>query len=95
VHTQSGALGPWHALLTIVVAASLLAAARSDHTSVMWVGALGSLVWLGALAVVVGQSAGWAIAVILLGAGLVAVAALVAQATAAGGDQAGGIVTVM
>jgi hypothetical protein len=79
VEAQSGALGPWHALLTVAVSASLLAAARFDLPSLMWVGALGSLVWLGALAVVVGQSAGWAVAVILFGAGLVAVATLVAR----------------
>lgn len=79
VHTQSGSLGPWHALLTLAVAGSLLAAARFDLPSVMWVGALGSLVWLAALAVVVGQSVGWALAVFLFGAGLVAVGSLVAR----------------
>jgi len=45
----------------------------------MWVGALGSLVWLATLAVVVGSSAGWALAVIAFGLGLVALAALVAR----------------
>ena len=52
--------GPWHALLTLVVGASLMAAARCDMPSLMWMGALGSLVWLATLAVVVGSSAGWA-----------------------------------
>lgn len=93
LHTDSGALGPWHALLTIAVAGCLLAAARFDLPSLMWVGALGSVVWLGALAVVVGQSAGWALAVILFGTGLVAVATLVARRRRAGGAKTGDIVT--
>jgi membrane protein implicated in regulation of membrane protease activity len=45
----------------------------------MWVGALGSIVWLGTLAVIVGHSASWAVAVIVFGLGLVALAALVAR----------------
>ena len=45
----------------------------------MWVGALGSIVWLGTLAVIVGDSASWAIAVIVFGLGLVALAALMAR----------------
>lgn len=98
VHSDSGTLGPWHALLTVAVAASLLAAARFDLPSLMWVGALGSLVWLGALAVVVGRSAGWALAVILFGTGLVATAAFVARrrrpAATSGGAKAGDIVSV-
>ncbi len=77
--TSFAGLGPWHALLTLVVGASLMAAARCDMPSLMWMGALGSLVWLATLAVVVGSSAGWALAVIAFGLGLVALAALVAR----------------
>jgi hypothetical protein len=71
--------GPWHALLTIAVAASLVAAARFDLPSLLWTGALGGLVWLVALSVVVGSSIGWALAVIVFGAGLIALATLIAR----------------
>jgi hypothetical protein len=72
-------LGPWHALLTLAVAASLVAAARFQLPSLLWTGALGALAWLLAVSVVVGSSAGWAVAMILLGAGLIALAALIAR----------------
>ena len=55
-------LGPWHALLTVAVAVSLVAAARFV-----------------ALSIVVGSSIGWALAVIVFGAGLIALATLVAR----------------
>jgi hypothetical protein len=77
--TSVGRVGPWHLLLTLVVAAALVAAARFDMGSLMWVGALGAVVWLGALAVVVGSSASWAFAAIVFGLGLVGLAALVAR----------------
>jgi len=77
-------LGPWHALLTLAVAASLVAAARFDLPSLLWTGALGGLVWLVALSVVVGSSIGWALAVIVFGAGLFALATLVARRRAPG-----------
>lgn len=72
-------LGPWHALLTVAVAVSLVAAARFDLRSLLWTGALGGLVWLVALSIVVGSSIGWALAVIVFGAGLIALASLVAR----------------
>jgi hypothetical protein len=78
-HTSFGRLGPWHVVLTLAVAASVLAAARFDMGSLMWVGALGSIVWLGTLAVIVGKSASWAVAVIGFGLGLVALAAVAAR----------------
>ena len=74
-----GRLGAWHVLLTIAVAACLLGAARYDMGSLMWVGALSSIVWLGTLAVVVGRSGSWAVAVILFGLGLVGLATLIAR----------------
>jgi hypothetical protein len=77
--TGADHLGPWHALLTIAVAVSLVAAARFDLPSLLWTGALGGLVWLVALSVVVGSSIGWALAVIVFGAGLIALATLVAR----------------
>ena len=58
----------------------------------MWVGALGSIVWLGSLAVVVGHSGSWAVAVILFGLGLVGLAAVDRPQARSGGDEAGDIV---
>ncbi len=72
-------LGPWHALLTLAVAASLVAAARFDLSSLLWTRALGALAWLVAVSVVVGSSTGWALAVIVFGAGLIALATLIAR----------------
>ena len=78
-HSGFGHVGPWHVLLTAVVAACLIGAARFDMGGLMWVGALSSIVWLGALAVVVGQSGGWAVGVILFGLGLVGLATVIAR----------------
>lgn len=77
--TGSDGVGPWHALLTLAVAASLVAAARFDLPSLLWTGALGALVWLVALSVLVGSSVGWALAVIVFGAGLIVIATLIAR----------------
>jgi hypothetical protein len=87
-----GHLGPWHVLLTAAVAACLLGAARFDMGGLMWVGALSSIVWLGTLAVVVGRSGNWAVAVILFGLGLVGVAPVIARRRGPGRDEAGVIV---
>jgi hypothetical protein len=78
-HSGFGGVGPWHLLLTAAVAACLLAAARFDMGGLMWVGALSSIVWLGTLAVVVGRSGSWAVAVILFGLGLVGLATVIAR----------------
>jgi hypothetical protein len=56
-----------------------VAAAAFDLPGLMWVGALDGLVWIGAISAAVGQSAGWGIAVMLGGAGLVGLALLVAR----------------
>ena len=61
------------------MAASLVAAARFDLPSLLWTGALGALAWLVAVSVVVGSSTGWALAVIVFGAGLIALATLIAR----------------
>ena len=45
----------------------------------MWIGALGGVVWIGAISAAVGESAGWGVAVMLGGAGLVGLALLVAR----------------
>ena len=78
-HAGFGHVGPWHVLLTAAVAACLLGAARFDMGGLMWVGALASVTWLGTLAVVVGHSGGWAVAVIVFGLGLVGLAAVIAR----------------
>ena len=59
--------------------ASLVAAARFDLPSLLWTGAIGALVWLVALSVLVGSSVGWALAVIVFGAGLIVIATLIAR----------------
>jgi hypothetical protein len=74
-----GSFGPWHLALTITVAATLLAASALDLPGLMWIGALDGLFWISTVAAVAGQSVGWAVAVILAGAGLVALAVLVAR----------------
>jgi hypothetical protein len=74
-----GSFGPWHLALTATVAATLLAAAALDLPGLMWIGAADGLFWISAVAAAAGQSAGWAVAVMLAGAGLVGLAVLVAR----------------
>ena len=76
-HSSWSGLGPWHALLTVVVILTFLGAVMEDMTGLVWIGALGGLLWLLAVSTAVGDSAGWATAVIVLGGGLVALALLV------------------
>jgi hypothetical protein len=70
---------PWHALLSVAVVATLLAAAALESSGLLWVGAVGGLVWLGAVAGIVGQRTGWAVAVILIGLGLAGLGMLVSR----------------
>jgi hypothetical protein len=56
-----------------------VAAARFGLPSLLWTGALGALAWLVVMSVVVGSSMGWALAVIVLGAGLIVLATLIAR----------------
>ena len=56
-----------------------MAAAAFDLPGLMWIGALDGVVWIGAISAAVGQSAGWGLAVMLGGAGLVGLAILVAR----------------
>jgi len=71
--------GLWHLALTLAVAGTLVAAAAFDLPRLMWIGALDGVVWIGAISAAVGQSAGWGLAVMLGGAGLVGLAILVAR----------------
>ena len=77
VHTWSDAFGPWQAALTVVVAATLLAAAALDMAGLMWIGAIGGTIWLLVIALLVGQSVGWVAAVMLCGTGLLGLSLLV------------------
>jgi hypothetical protein len=71
--------GLWHLALTAAVAATLLAAAALDLPGLMWIGAADGIFWICTVAAAAGQSVGWALAVMLAGAGLVGLAALVAR----------------
>jgi hypothetical protein len=85
-----GSFGLWHLALTAVVAATLLAAAALDLPGLMWVGAADGLFWIAVVAEAAGRSAGWAVAVMLAGAGLAALGLLLARlrpAVAAGGPR--------
>ena len=77
--TGVGSFGLWHIALTLAVAGTLVAAAALDLPGLMWIGALDGLVWIGAISAAVGRSAGWGVAVMLGGAGLVGLALLVAR----------------
>jgi hypothetical protein len=72
-------VSPWHAVLSVAVAATLLAAVTLDSSGLLWVGAVGGLVWLGAVAGIVGQRSSWALAVILVGVGLAGLGLLVSR----------------
>jgi hypothetical protein len=74
-------VGPWHALLTLVVIATFAAAVLRDLPGLVWTGAIGGVVWLVALCAAVGDSSGWAFAVVVFGAGLVALGLLVGRFT--------------
>ena len=85
-----GSFGLWHLALTAVVAATLLAAAALDLPGLMWIGALDGLVGISTGAAVAGESLGWAVAVMLAGAGLLGLAVLIARirpAVAASGPR--------
>jgi len=91
-NTGSGHLGPWHVLLTVAVAATLLAAATYDLPGLMWTGAVISVVWLGELAVLVGSNGGWAVGVTLFGLGLIGLASLLGRARRSATPPPGAIV---
>jgi len=74
-----GSFGLWHLALTAVVAATLLGAAALDLPGLMWIGAADGVFWICVVAAVAGQSAGWALAVMLAGVGLVGLAVLMAR----------------
>jgi hypothetical protein len=70
-------LSPWHVVLTLAVAATFLAAASFRMDDLIWVGALGGLLWLGTITALTGNSGGVALAVVAGGAGLAGLGLLV------------------
>ncbi len=72
-------VSPWHAVLSVAVVATLLAAAALNSSGLLWVGAVGGLAWLGAVAGLVGQKSSWALAVIVVGLGLAGLGVLVSR----------------
>jgi hypothetical protein len=67
----------WHAVLTVAVGVAFVTAGALRMDALIWVGALGGLLWLGAIAAVIGDSGGAALAVVVGGAGLAGLGLLV------------------
>lgn len=76
-HDYPPALQGWHIVLALTVVTTFVAAAALRMDALIWVGALGGLIWLGYISVVVGGSSGDAGLVVLGGLGLVGLGALV------------------
>jgi hypothetical protein len=72
-----GHLSVWHLVISLAVAAAFVLAASLDFDGLVWVGAVGTLIWLGIVACLIGPSSGWAVAMVLIGLGLVGLSLLV------------------
>jgi hypothetical protein len=70
-------LSVWHLVISLAVAAAFVLAAAMEFDGLVWVGALGTLIWLGLVACLIGASSGWAVAMVLVGLGLVGLSLLV------------------
>lgn len=70
-------LSDWHVVLALVAVLTFVAAAALRMDALIWVGALGGVIWLGAISQVVGDSSRAAGLVVLAGVGLVGLGALV------------------
>jgi len=70
-------LDSWHFVLALTAVLTFVAAAVLRMDSLIWVGALASVFWLGTISYVVGDSSGAAGLVVLGGVGLVGLGALV------------------
>jgi hypothetical protein len=70
-------LDSWHFVLALTAVLTFVAAAVLRMDSLIWVGALAGVVWLGTISYVVGDSSGAAGLVVLGGVGLVGLGALV------------------
>jgi hypothetical protein len=71
-------LSVWHMILSLAVVAAFVLAVSLDLDGLVWIGVIGSLVWLAMAAAVIGTSSGWALAMVLVGLGLVGLSLLVA-----------------
>ena len=71
------AFSVWHVVISVAVVLTFLAAALLRLDALIWVGALGGLVWLVMVSEVVGSNSGGAGIVVLAGAGLTALGMLV------------------
>jgi hypothetical protein len=69
----------WHVILAVVVVATFLAADALDFGGLIWVAAAGGALWVVLIAIVVGSATGAALAVVLAGAGMLALGVLVAR----------------
>jgi hypothetical protein len=72
-------LSLWHLIISFAVVAAFVLAVSLELDGLVWIGVIGSLVWLGMAAAVIGSSSGWAIAMVLVGVGLVGLSLLVAE----------------
>jgi hypothetical protein len=70
-------LSGWHVVLTVAVVVTFVAAGALRMDALIWAGALGGLLWLGAIAAVIGDSGGAALAVVVGGAGVAGLGVLV------------------
>jgi hypothetical protein len=71
-------LSVWHMIVSLAVVAAFVLAVSLDLDGLVWIGVIGSLIWLGMAAAVIGTSSGWAVAMVLVGLGLVGLSLLVA-----------------
>ena len=70
-------LNVWHVVLSLTVLGCFAAATAFEMDGLIWIGAAGALIWLGLIADLVGTSSGWAVSLVLIGAGLAGVGWLV------------------
>ncbi|MDX6548388.1 MAG: hypothetical protein QOG33_1938 [Gaiellales bacterium] len=71
-------LSVWHLVISVAVVIAFTLAVSLELDGLVWIGALGALIWLGMCAEVIGSSSGWATALVLVGLGLVGLGMLVA-----------------
>lgn len=68
----------WHLVISVAVVGAFVLSAALELDGLVWIGVVGALVWICMAAALVGSSAGWALALVLVGAALVGLSLLVA-----------------